>query len=144
MLCREQVAQLRDGAGTIRTHGADLAVVGNGTPAQAAAFADELAVDFPVLTDPPRRTYAALGARRGPSGVLRPGTFASAWRAWRGGHRQAGVQGHATQLGGVVVIAPSGDAPDDPASARLLFLQRSRHAGDHPGLDAIAAALSAV
>ena len=52
-----------------------------------------------------------------------PGTFRSALRAWRGGHRQQGVQGDALQLGAVVVVRPGND---------VTYLHRSAYAGDHP------------
>jgi hypothetical protein len=123
MLCREQIAQLREYDGEIRERGARLAFIGNGTPAQAKALARELDLDPPLYTDPERRGFAALGARRSLAGVLRPGTFSSAMRAWRGGHRQQGVQGDALQLGAVLIVRPGGE---------VAYLHRSAHAGDHP------------
>jgi peroxiredoxin len=126
------VAQLRDQTPAIRARGADLAAVGNGTPDQADHLARALGTDFPLLTDPDRRTFAALGARRSPGGVLHPRVLASAARAWRAGHRQHGVQGDAMQLGGVVVIHPG----DEVAG-----VWRSAHAGDHPAAEQILAVL---
>jgi hypothetical protein len=123
---------LRDEAHHIRNRGADLAVVGSGTPEQAAALADELGVDFPLLADPQRRTYVALGARRSLAGVLHPAVLGNALRAWRGGFRQQGVQGDAMQLGGVVAIRPDGE---------VAYLYQSARAGDHPPLADVAAAL---
>jgi len=132
MFCREQVAQLRDEVALLDERGADLAVVGNGTPEQAAELAAELSLVFPLLTDPQRRSFVALETRRNLRGVFHPGTLRSVWRAWRGGHRQRGVQGDPMQLGGVVAIRPGG---------AVVFVQRSAFAGDHPAMKTVAAAL---
>lgn len=125
MLCREQIAQLRDVVQEIREHGALLAFIGNGPPAQAKALAHDLDLDrgIPLYTDPERRGFAVLSARRSLAGVLGPGTFRSALRAWRSGHRQQGVQGDALQLGAVAIVRPGGE---------VAYLHRSAHAGDHP------------
>ena len=123
---------MRDVAAAIRARGAEPAVVGNGTPEQAAQLAAELGLDFPLLTDPERRSFAALGARRSLAGVLHPGVFAGAVRALREGHRQQGVQGDAMQLGGVVAIRPGGE---------VVYRYLSGHAGDHPDLGEVVSAL---
>jgi len=123
MLCREQIAQLRGVVDQIRNGGASLVFIGNGTPEQAAALSQELDLGVPLYTDPELRGFAALNARRSLAGVLSPATFRNAVRAWRGGHRQQGVQGDALQLGAVVIVRPGGD---------VTYLHRSAHAGDHP------------
>ena len=123
MLCREQIAQLRDVVDDIHARGAELVFIGNGTPEQARTLARELELAVPLFTDPERRGFAALGARRSLAGALHPGTLRSALRAWRGGHRQQGVQGDALQLGAVVIVRP-GDV--------VAYLHRSAYAGDHP------------
>jgi hypothetical protein len=133
MFCREQVAQLRDAAPSIRERGAEPAVVGNGTPEQAAELARELSLDLALYTDPDRRSFAALGARRDLGGVLHPSVALGAIRALRQGHRQAGVQGDPMQLGGVLAVRPPG---------AVLYRELSRHAGDHPDLAALIAALA--
>ncbi len=124
--------QLRDQAQAIDQRGADVAAIGTGSPEQAARLAQQLELPFPLLADPERRTYAALGTRRSVIGILHTGTLRSAVRAWRRGHRQEGVQGDAMQLGGVVVMRPGG---------AVAMIHRSVHAGDHPDIEAILRAI---
>jgi hypothetical protein len=114
---------LRGIVSDIRSRGAKLIVVGNGSPAQAAGLAADLALDFPLYADPERVSYRAAGTRRDLAGALNPGVFAQAVRSWRRGHRQQGVQGDALQLGGTFVVAAGG---------AVVWSHRSAHAGDHP------------
>lgn len=132
MLCKEQVAQLCDRLHDVRALGADLVVIGNGTPEAAGWFVEAQAVSVPVFSDPDRLTYRALGARAGRLAALHPGTFVSALRALLGGHRQSRTMGDATQLGGVVIVCADGSMP-----ARVL----SRYPGDHPTPDEVLAVL---
>ncbi len=124
--------QLREQTAAITGRGAEPAAIGTGSPREAADLASELGLEFPLFTDPDRRTYAALGTRRSVIGILHTGTLRSAVRAWRQGHRQDGVQGDPMQLGGVVVIRPGG---------MVAMVQRSVHAGDHPDIEAILQAI---
>ena len=117
----------------IRRRGAELAVVGSGSPAQAAAFRAEAAVDFPLYVDPKLEAYAAAGLRRGLGTVLRPSVFRRALDAWRRGFRQRGVAGDPWQQGGLFVIRPGGD---------VVVAQVSQAAGDHADPRAVLAALS--
>ncbi len=106
----------------IRRRGAELVVVGNGSPEQAAAFRAEAAVDFPLYVDPELEAFAAAGLRRGLGTVLRPSVFRRAFHAWRAGFRQRGVAGDPWQQGGLFVIRPGGI---------VIFAHVSRAAGDH-------------
>jgi hypothetical protein len=132
MFCREQIAQLRDATPAIRHRGAEPHVVGNGTPQQAADLAAEMSLDVPLLTDPDRRSFAVLGARRSLGGVLHPDVALGVVRALRRGHRQAGVQGDPMQLGGVIAVRPPGE---------VVYRYLSHRAGDHPDLSAVIATL---
>ncbi len=130
MFCREQVAQLRDHVEEIRSLGAELFVIGNGKARQAAEFAAERDLPFPLLTDPGRRSFKAAGLRRGMGSTFNLGVAAHAARALKGGHRQGSVQGDPWQQGGAFVIAPEN---------RVLFSFISETGGDHPDpLDLIA------
>jgi NAD(P)-dependent dehydrogenase (short-subunit alcohol dehydrogenase family) len=124
---------LRDCAGEIRARGAELAIVGNGGPSFAAAFREDQRLEGPLLVDPELRAYRAAGLRRGRALALSPRLAFHAVRAFRGGFRQAGVQGDPWQLGGVFVIRPGG---------ALAFRHVSREAGDHPPVEAVLAALA--
>jgi hypothetical protein len=130
------VVQLHREVDAFRARGAELAIVGNGSPRQAAAFARALHLTIPVFVDPSRATYRALGmARGGIRKMLRPATVRHLLRALRGGFRQRWIQGDAFQLGGVLVVLPDG---------RLAYAFSSADPGDHPPtrdiLDALEAA----
>lgn len=115
---------MRDDIPGIHAAGAELVVIGNGTPEQAGWFAEDVGLTTPVLTDPTLAVHRAVGARRGLFGVLDPRVLFRAIAALRGGFRQNGVRGDATQLGGLFVIEKGG---------RVLYGYRSRFAGDYPG-----------
>lgn len=122
MFCREQVAQLRDVTPQFLAKPLRLAVVGNGSVAQAAAFAAELEISFELYTDPRLGSYKAAGLVRSIGSVLSLGGVKNAFRALSRGHHQSMVRGDAWQQGGAFVIAPGN---------RLLYAQRSRTGGDH-------------
>jgi NAD(P)-dependent dehydrogenase (short-subunit alcohol dehydrogenase family) len=123
---------LRDRIGEIRARGAELVIVGNGTPAFAAAFREDQGLDCPLLVDPELSAYRAAGLRRGRVEALSPRLPLNALRALRAGYRQTGVQGDPWQLGGVFVIRPGGE---------LVYRYVSREAGDHAPVDEVLAAL---
>jgi hypothetical protein len=124
---------LRDDIPKIHAAGAELVVIGNGTPQQAGWFAEDVGLPTPVLTDPTLEVYRAVDAKRGLLGVLDPRMFLRAFAALGGGFRQSGVQGDATQLGGVFVVGEGGTA---------LYAYRSRFAGDYPDPEAYLEALA--
>lgn len=133
MFCRQQVAQLRGAPlEAIRARGAELVAVGNGTPAQAAAFRDEFGLDFPLFTDPGRESYAAAGLRSSLLDSLRPSLALNGVRALREGHRQGSLQGSALQQGGALVVDRGG---------RVLYRFVARTGGDHPDPDELVRAL---
>lgn len=131
MLCREQVAQLRDALDEIRELGAELVVVGNGRPEQARQFKEERQLDFPVLVDPELIAYRAAELRRGAS-TFGLGSLRGGLRALRKGHLQGRTQGDPWQQGGVFVVTPAG---------RVAFSYVSEEAGDHPETSAVLEAL---
>jgi peroxiredoxin len=106
-----------------RAAGAELVVVGSGTPEQARWFAEDQPGTFRVLTDPELTTFRAIGAARGLGASLGFGVLKSALRAWRKGFRQSATEGDPLQQGAVWVVRPGGE---------VLFSYRSRYAGDHP------------
>jgi peroxiredoxin len=117
----------------IRALGAGLAVVGNGTPAQAKDFAAEYELPFPLYVDPKLEAYRAAGLRRGVLDTLNAGTFSHALRALRTGARQSLLaKGDPWQLGGAFVVEPGG---------RIAFRHVSRDAGDHADMGKIRKAL---
>lgn len=114
---------MRGKVAEIRGLGAELVVVGNGRPDQAADFRRQENLDFPLLVDPEMSAYRAAGLKRGITDALSLGTLRHAVRAYRQGFRQSSVQGDPWQLGGTMVITPEN---------KVLFRHVNRDAGDHP------------
>ena len=122
--------------------GASLAVIGQGSPAHAAHFMREYKLDgLRVLVDPKRATYRAAGAKIATVGeLLGPGVVAKGIKtAAQMGLVQGKTDGHAAQLGGVLVIARGGevtwahmadDAGDNPPNDEVL--EAARAAADTP------------
>ncbi len=118
----------------IRSAGADLHVIGNGSPMFMDGFRETTGYDGPLYTDPSLAVYKAAGLKRGIGTILSPRAALAALGALKGGFRQGRTQGAATQQGGVLVIAPSGD---------VLFAQIAEYAGDNAPPEKIVAALRA-
>jgi len=123
---------LRDALPEIRRRGAELVVVGNGSPWHAKGFREEQGIDFPLYVDPDLAAYAAAGLKRGVLDTLRPAAIGKAVRAWRSGARQGKTQGDPWQLGGVFVVRAGGE---------VLYRHINRDAGDHPPAEPILGAL---
>lgn len=98
-------------------------ILGNGTPQHAQWFAEDFDISTPLFTDPEKKTYDAVGARRGLASSFNPRTIVAALKARRGGFRQTKTMGDSSQQGGVFVITPAGEMP---------YRYVSKFAGDHP------------
>jgi AhpC/TSA antioxidant enzyme len=134
IFCRQQVAEMVALLDQIRSSGAELYVIGNGTIEDARTFRDEQTAAVSILTDPNRQTYRALQMRSGLASILAPGVLWRSLKARRAGFHQSRVAGAPFQQGGVLVIAPGG-------VEHFRFI--SREAGDHPTPASILAALDA-
>ena len=137
IFCKEQVSKLREIVSNIHSFGAELVIVGSGSPQMAGFFAEDYAITTPVLTDPERRVYQALEVRRPPRlAFVDPRVFVRGLRALLRGYRQQSAQmselGDETQLGGVFILRSGGT---------LAWAYRSAFAGDHPTNAAILSAL---
>jgi len=116
-----------------QSRGINVVIIGNGNAVFAEAFREEFEIEGTLLVDPELAAYRAAGLRRGRVELASPRLLSNAFRAYREGARQTGVEGDPWQLGGVFVIAPGGE---------LRFAFRSREAGDHAAQEDIEAALS--
>jgi peroxiredoxin len=120
--------------------GARLAVIGQGTPRHAEHFVEEYGLDgMQVLVDPDRKTYRAAGAKIATVDELwHPRVVARAAKVTAKDRLVQGrTQGHAAQLGGVLVVARDGrvvwarmadDASDNPPTGEVL--KAAREAAD--------------
>jgi peroxiredoxin len=132
--CREHVAQLRTVVDAMHAAGAELHVIGNGTPNFIAGFRETTGLATPVYTDPTLAVYRAAELRRGASTMLDVRAAAKTVRAFARGHRQSlRVQGDQWQQGGVLVIARDG---------RVAWQHVSKYPGDNAEPTAIVSALA--
>jgi peroxiredoxin len=122
---------LRGYVEAIREAGAELAVVGNGKPHQAEAFAKDYKLNFPLFADPELKAYAAAGLRRGRRYTLNPKSALHAMRAVAKGFMQGRTQGDPWQQGGAFVISPDG---------KTWFTKVNEEAGDHVDPEALVTA----
>ncbi len=116
----------------IRGRGAELVVIGNGSVYFAKTFREDLAIEFPVYTDPSLVTFKAAGLRRDLGSTVNTKVLSGAFRALKKGFRQTSTQGDPWQQGGVFVVLP-------PSDERFGYV--SSAAGDHPSNEAVLAAL---
>ena len=93
--------------------GANLVLIGQGTPRQAAEFRRRQGVQLPVLADEKRVSYKAAGTKvGGVTDLFSPQTVAKGILATaRTKRTQTRTIGHPTQLGGAVVVLPDGSIP---------------------------------
>lgn len=109
MFCREHVVQLHRKIDDIRGAGAELYIIGNGTPNFIEGFRDKTNYDGPLYTDPSLAAFKAAQLKRSMAANLNPLGIGRALRAVSRGHLQGRTQGDAAQQGGLVVVAPDGE-----------------------------------
>ena len=138
LFCHQMVHDVIDALPHIRDLGGRLVLVGNGSIAQAQRFYANKGLPregVVIATDPERDSYRALELERGYARTFfNPGSQRAYKSARNEGHKITGLSGDLTQLGGVLVTQPP---------ARVLYLHRSRFAGDHPEIALVLAALRA-
>ena len=93
--------------------GAPLAIIGQGTPVDAARFRERFDLDLDLLVDTDRRAYKAAGAKVGAlSELLSPRVVARGLRRARESRVfQGAIDGHPAQLGGLMLVTPGGEVP---------------------------------
>jgi len=124
--------QLHRDLDAIHSAGAEMIVIGNGTPNFMQGFRDETGWKGPLYTDPTLAVYKAAELKRGVTNTLDPRALAPTLGAFFRGGRQGKTQGDQWQQGGVLVISPA---------ARVLFHHASGRPGDNAPGSAILAAL---
>ncbi|MDQ3364510.1 MAG: AhpC/TSA family protein [Myxococcota bacterium] len=101
--------QLHHEIDAIHATGAEVFVIGNGSPSFIEGFREQTKWAGPIYTDPSLAAYRAAELKRGVMKTLDPRSLGKRIGARMRGFRQGLVQGDAWQQGGVLVIAPSGD-----------------------------------
>jgi peroxiredoxin len=145
VFCRDHAVKLHRARKQFDEAGVGVAVVGFGTPADAAEFRRLQGIELPLLVDDPDRpTYALAGAKVATLGeLLGPKvawdavkrTIVSRLRLGSIAVHQGKIRHHAAQLGGVLLIAPDG-------SVRYAYL--SEDAADQPPVREVIAAARAI
>jgi hypothetical protein len=134
MFCREHTVQLHREIERIKAAGAELVVIGSGTPNFIKGFRENTKFDGPIYSDPSLKSYQAAKLNRSLWRVLHPLVAVYGARALARGHMQGAMQGDNAQQGGVYVILP----PD-----QIAYVHISQRAGDNAGADEVVAALEA-
>lgn len=132
IFCREHVTVLDALRPRVEALGADLVVVGNGTPEMARYFRDERQPKVTMYVDPSLRVYKAAGLQRSLGSTLNRAALSASLRALAGGHFQGRTRGDPWQQGGTFVVFPGGE---------VRFRHISGFAGDHPDPERVIAAL---
>lgn len=112
-------------------------LIGQASPLQAAQFRRTQGIELAVLADEHRRSYTAAGAKTAVAQeLLGPRVVAKgALATLRTRQRQTRSIGDPAQLGGVLVIKPTGE---------VAWAHMSEDAGDNASPDEILAAVSAL
>lgn len=108
MFCREHVVQLHRRVADIHDAGAELYVIGNGTPNFIEGFREKTNYRGPLYTDPSLAAFRAAQLKRSMAANFNPLGIGRAVRALSRGHLQGRTQGDAAQQGGLLVIAKDG------------------------------------
>jgi hypothetical protein len=136
LFCHQMVSDLISAIPQIVARGGRIVIIGNGSINQARQFfrqKDLPCADVDVLTDPDRNAFQAANFDRGYGATfLNRGAHKAYARARGQGHKITGLFGDLVQLGGLLVVRPP---------ANLVYLHRSRFAGDHPDMNEVFAAL---
>jgi peroxiredoxin len=123
------VAQLRRERHRFAEAGAQVVLVGMGTPAESNAFAAKYDVPYPIVSDPGKLMYRTFDLKRmAPWGFLAPEVVLRGVSAMARGHHMGLPQGDVRQLPGVFVINTAGE---------VVFSHYAADAADHPAVSVI-------
>lgn len=132
MVCRQQVAGLKDVAAEIERRGASIVVIANGPASAIGGFRTATGYAGRVLADPGCRTYRAAGLVASLGSVLHPRAIVRTVGALFSGAGIGRERGAVLQQGGTLVLGP-GDVDR--------FVWRDRFSGDHAPIERVYAAL---
>lgn len=110
--------QLHREVDRIHNAGAEMIVIGNGSPSFIEGFREQTGYRGPLYTDPSLGVYRAAELKRGVTNTLNPLGAIGFVKALARGHKQGWTQGDPWQQGGVLVIAATGEVKWQHASGR--------------------------
>ena len=114
--------------------GAQVVLVGMGTPSESAQFAAKFNVPFPIVVDPQKKLYRKFELKQMSTlGFFSPSVALKGVAAIVGGHGIGMPRGNARQLPGVFIINTAG---------QIIFSHFSSSPADHPDAETIIAALN--
>ena len=127
------MAQLRRNKKSIEKAGAQVVLVGMGTPSESAEFAAKFNISFPIVADPQKKLYRKFELKQMSTlGFFSPSVALKGVAAIVGGHGIGRPQGDVRQLPGVFIINTAG---------QIVFSHFSSNPADHPDSKTILAAL---
>lgn len=113
--------------------GAQVMLVGMGTPEESSAFEMKFDIPFPLISDPKRQLYRAFGLKKVSTlELLSPSVAFKGILAMTKGHTIGIPIGDVRQLPGVFIINTDG---------RVVYSYFARDPSDHPDSDTILEAL---
>lgn len=116
--------------------GAQVMLVGMGTPEESSAFEMKFDIPFPLISDPKRQLYRAFGLKKiSTLELLSPTVAFKGILAMTKGHTIGIPIGDVRQLPGVFIINTDG---------RVVYSYFARDPSDHPDPDTILEALKTV
>ena len=117
---------------SIEKAGAQVVLVGMGTPSESAEFAAKFNVPFPIVADPEKKLYRKFELKQMSTlGFFSPSVALKGVAAIVGGNGIGRPQGDVRQLPGVFIINTAG---------QIVFSHFSGNPADHPDLKTILAA----
>ena len=117
----------------IEKAGAQVVLVGMGTPSESAEFAAKFNVPFPIVADPGKKLYRKFELKQMSTlGFFSPSVALKGVAAIVGGNGIGRPQGDVRQLPGVFIINTAG---------QIVFSHFSGNPADHPDATTILAAL---
>ena len=124
---------MRDKDELFRRAGAEVIAIGFGRSSDAAGFARQEQLPFPLLVDSDRRSYKAACLMRSDwAGAVGPKVWASGLRSLMRGRGMRRPQQDPLQLGGAMVVGPGGT---------VLYRHVAEHSADNAPIEDLLAAL---
>lgn len=127
------MAQLRTKADQFQQVGANVVLVGLGTPEETADFRTRFHVPFPMIADPQKKLFTTFQLKQAATGSLfSVGMAVKGLAALANGHGMGIPKGDVRQLPGVFIIDTDG---------HIRFSHYSKDPADHPDPETLLANL---